>query len=579
MASASGSGTTTSTTTTTTIGPELDSLVFWWDAGNPVSYQSYYGQQSYSSPTLNDCSPPHQYRFGGILAGDSYKYTGKFGGSITFKNANVQMTQGLSASYLNNSLSYSMTVVVFPTVTGVSYVSELGQLGPGGWTSQNLAQNATSKAIIAAEYSSNDGNYNVCESEPATASTPYVITYTYDTPTNYNGSNGNLKIYVNGVLQGTQTGVNRTPPYLNGQGYAFSFGNYTTYWDLGQSCSFSGEFIAMMMHSITLSDQQVKEIYEYYLPRFSIPEPTPTVVAGKGFLAYGATNSVLLNSCSRLTYGTNIISAESAAIAPVRASAASVVKTGGNGYVVGGQTGACINNISVFSPSTVTWTANASTSTAARCNNSGIQSSTVGYIGGGRTSVGATAGVNNIDKLVFSTNVCSANTGTLVNAPIAPAGLTNIGLICGYWSGGYTASNTTTTQRQRFNFALEQSTSMTTGLLYSLANMCSFYSNLNGYMMGGFSPSLTTEAWGIVSIASKINYSTETLSYINNIPYVINYASGLQSSVSGYILGGAHTSDITTRTLQMSFSTEITFCNDPYLLDRNYLGNGLATTV
>jgi len=581
---ASASATTTSTTTTTTIGPEQSNLVFWWDAGNPLSYQSYYGQQNYSSTILNDCSPPHQYRFPGLVTGsDSYLYTGKWGGSITFKNAKIEMPQTIVTSYLNNSLSYSVTIVIYPVVTGCSCVLELGQTSTtGGWISQNIAQETISKTFIAAEYSSNDGNNNTCQSEPAMANNPYIITYTYQTPNNYNGSEGILKLYVNGVLQSTQTGVNRTPPYYNGQGYAFGFGTLVSNWDLGSTNAFSGDFVAMMMHSIALSDKQIEDIYKYYIPRFSISTTPAPIVAGKGFMAYGSSNSGLTNTlttCYRLTYNTNVISSESAAVAPARANAASMIKTGGNGYVAGGNSNsAVINSIARLDPTTVTWTANASNLTVARGGCSGIQSATVGYVAGGRTTTATIAATNAIDKFVFSTNVCSANTGTLLNTPYEPAGLSNVGLVCGYFSGGATnIPAVATTQRQRFNFALEQCTSMATGLLYGLDSMCTFYSSLNGYMVGGTSPAANPQAWGIVSIVSKINYSTEALSYINDIPYVISDAAGLQSSVSGYALGGTHADGVANRTIQMPFSTEVSFCNNPYLPAATTAANGLST--
>jgi len=583
MASASAT-TSTSTTTTTTIGPEQSNLVFWWDAGNPLSYQSYYGQQNYSSTILNDCSPPHQYRFPGLVTGsDSYLYTGKWGGSITFKNAKIEMPQTIVTSYLNNSLSYSVTIVIYPVVTGCSCVLELGQTSTtGGWISQNIAQETISKTFIAAEYSSNDGNNNTCQSEPAMANNPYIITYTYQTPNNYNGSEGILKLYVNGVLQSTQTGVNRTPPYYNGQGYAFGFGTFVSNWDLGSTNAFSGDFVAMMMHSIALSDKQIEDIYKYYIPRFSISTTPAPIVAGKGFMAYGSSNSGLTNTlttCYRLTYNTNIISSESAAVAPARCNGASMIKTGGNGYVAGGNSNsAVINSIARLDPTTVTWTANASNLTVARGGCSGIQSTTVGYVAGGRTTTATIAATNAIDKFVFSTNVCSANTGTLLNTPYEPAGLSNVGLVCGYFSGGVTnIPAVATTQRQRFNFALEQCTSMATGLLYGLDSMCTFYSSLNGYMIGGTSPAANPQAWGIVSIVSKINYSTEALSYINDIPYVISDAAGLQSSVSGYALGGTHADGVANRTIQMPFSTEVSFCNNPYLPAATTAANGLST--
>jgi hypothetical protein len=256
-----------------------------------------------------------------------------------------------------------------------------------------------------------------------------------------------------------------------------------------------------------------------------------------------------------------------------------MIRTGGNGYVAGGNNNsAVINSISRLDPTTVTWTANASNLTVARGGCSGIQSATVGYVAGGRTTTATYAATNAIDKFVFSTNVCSANTGTLLNTPYEAAGLSNVGLVCGYFSGGITnMPATATTQRQRFNFALEQCTSMTTGLLYAVDSMCTFYSSLNGYMVGGFSPSTSPQAWGLVSIASKINYSTEALSYITDLPYVVGDAAGLQSSVSGYALGGAHTSTIANRTIQMPFSTEVSFCNNPYLPAATAAANGLST--
>jgi len=178
-----------------------------------------------------------------------------------------------------------------------------------------------------------------------------------------------------------------------------------------------------------------------------------------------------------------------------------------------------------FSTETVTSVGNLPTTRAAQGT---ISAPFFGYFGGGAPTVTA------INKINYATNTASALSAVLPGARGWLAGTTNKGSN-GYFAGGYpspSAPNAGSSNITRLVFSTETVQNLGTPINRNRGEFSAFSSRDFGYFIAGQSG--TT----LLSSIDRIDYATESVKFVVNLPVAAKYASAFASAANGYITDG-----------------------------------------
>jgi hypothetical protein len=176
-----------------------------------------------------------------------------------------------------------------------------------------------------------------------------------------------------------------------------------------------------------------------------------------------------------------------------------------------------------------------------KANGAPFSSSTVGYFGGAYLTSGFS---NQIEKLVYATEVVSVLSSTIGTAVAAAAGFESS--TAGYIAGGDTGSDVSTVTKVLFSN--ETNSNLGTGLSLSRRYCFGFSSSSNGYAMGGYS------APSVRNTGDKFNLSNDSRSTFT-IPTVNYGAAPFANASFGYYAGGTVTGNVNT-IRKMNFSDD-----------------------
>jgi hypothetical protein len=178
-----------------------------------------------------------------------------------------------------------------------------------------------------------------------------------------------------------------------------------------------------------------------------------------------------------------------------------------------------------FSTETVTSVGNLPTGRAAQGT---ISAPFFGYFGGGAPTV------TEINKIDYATNATSVLSAVLPAARGWLAGITNKGSY-GYFAGGApspTAPNAGSSNITRLNFSTETVQSLSTPINRNRYKFSAFSSTNFGYFNAGVSDP------NPISSIDRIDYSTESVKFVANLPVGAPQNTSFASAANGYVNDG-----------------------------------------
>lgn len=211
-----------------------------------------------------------------------------------------------------------------------------------------------------------------------------------------------------------------------------------------------------------------------------------------------------------------------------------------SGYLGGGDvsTSTVYGLVDKFIYSTKTYTfALGALQDGARANADGVNSSTIGYFGGGRNRADTVSAVyTRIDGVIFATDTMyNPATAALSNSRCAATGVNSATV--GYWTGGMVdTAGTRTRSCETITFSTEAMANTANVLPSSRGNLAGTNSSSTAYFMGGDSAPSTA-----YTTCYKMTFPTlSTVTLAATLSRAKRALKGMGNEVAGYAVGGGN---------------------------------------